>query len=102
MIKSASSTSPAKIIFTSSNFNNIYNYSFNLIPDNYTVLDVTSTAIHPGFIATNIVNQDQLSNFGKILRNMELLCFAKSPEVGCVNMLYPVFSTDIEDGGKYF
>ncbi|CAG8727107.1 8481_t:CDS:2, partial [Scutellospora calospora] len=32
---------------------------------------------------TNIVNQDQLSNFGKILRNMELLCFAKSPEVGC-------------------
>ncbi|CAG8768726.1 4049_t:CDS:2, partial [Dentiscutata erythropus] len=56
--------------------------------------NVTSTTSHPGFISTNI-------GPNLIIRNFVML-FAKSPDIGAINVMYPALDPNIDEGGKYF
>ncbi|CAG8617140.1 26467_t:CDS:2 [Dentiscutata erythropus] len=55
--------------------------------------NVTSTACHPGFISTNLFQNSNLRNF---------IMFAKSPDIGAINVMYPALDANIDEGGKYF
>ncbi|CAG8684297.1 35826_t:CDS:2 [Racocetra persica] len=56
--------------------------------------NVTSTACHPGFIKSNIGGESLLQRF--------VMMFAKSPDIGATNIMYPALNPNIDDGGKYF
>ncbi|CAG8686363.1 13923_t:CDS:2, partial [Dentiscutata heterogama] len=56
--------------------------------------NVTSTACHPGFISTNMSPNSNISNF--------IMLFAKSPDIGAINIMYPALDPNIDEGGKYF
>ncbi|CAG8782244.1 13278_t:CDS:2 [Gigaspora margarita] len=117
---SATPESPCKIIHSSSNsqrigkidFENLYGekscgffelYSnaklMNIIYSNE--LDrrlkgsnITSTSCHPGFISTNIGPAGFIRNF--------IMMFARSPDIGAINVMYPALDPNIDEGGKYF
>ncbi|CAG8815031.1 8203_t:CDS:1, partial [Gigaspora rosea] len=56
---------------------------------------ITSTACHPGLISTNIGSNNILNNTFKKM-------FAKSPDTGAINVMYPALKPNIDEGGKYF
>ncbi|CAG8570164.1 hypothetical protein C2G38_2107821 [Gigaspora rosea] len=121
---SATPESPCKIIHTSSNahksgkidFDNLNGekscgffelYSnaklMNVIYSNelYRRLkdsNITSTACHPGFISTNIGPAGFIAGFIQKF----VMTFARSPEIGAINVMYPALDPNIDEGGKYF
>ncbi|CAG8827463.1 13399_t:CDS:1, partial [Gigaspora rosea] len=55
---------------------------------------ITSTSCHPGFISTNIGSN--------ILKNVIMMMFARSPDIGAINVMHPALDPNIDEGGKYF
>ncbi|CAG8550846.1 6089_t:CDS:2, partial [Dentiscutata heterogama] len=56
--------------------------------------NVTSASCDPGFISTNIGPSSFIKDF--------VMLFAKSPDIGAINVMYPALDPNIDEGGKYF
>ncbi|RIB25850.1 hypothetical protein C2G38_2030692 [Gigaspora rosea] len=51
-------------------------------------------SIHLGFISTNIGPEGFIRNF--------VMMFARSPDIGAINVMYPALDPKIDEGEKYF